>query len=50
MLMAIYLLNADTSPRGHPSIEGESGSWDFGLGAGFYVDATTPAFENNYNM
>ena len=40
----------DTSPRGHPSIEGESASWDFGLGAGFYVDATEPAFKTNYNM
>ena len=44
------LLLSDTSPRGHPSIEGESESWDFGLGAGFYVDATTPKFESNYNM
>ncbi len=30
----------DTSPRGHNPIQGESDSWDFGLGAGFYLNAT----------
>lgn len=24
--------------------------WDFGTGAGFYVDSTTPAYANNYRM
>jgi S-formylglutathione hydrolase len=26
------------------------GAWDFGLGAGFYVDATQPPFSRNYRM
>jgi S-formylglutathione hydrolase len=39
----------DTSPRG-ANIEGEDDSWDFGSGAGFYVDATTEKFSNNYRM
>lgn len=29
----------DTSPRG-AGVEGEDEGWDFGTGAGFYVDAT----------
>ncbi|KAK6198588.1 Alpha/Beta hydrolase protein [Scheffersomyces amazonensis] len=39
----------DTSPRG-AKIEGEDDSWDFGTGAGFYVDATTDPWSKNYNM
>ncbi|XP_072035298.1 S-formylglutathione hydrolase-like [Amphiura filiformis] len=39
----------DTSPRGC-SIEGEEDSWDFGTGAGFYVDATQDKWKTNYNM
>lgn len=39
----------DTSPRG-AGIEGEDDSWDFGTGAGFYVDATTDKFSKNYKM
>lgn len=39
----------DTSPRG-AGIEGEDDSWDFGSGAGFYVDATTEKFKTNYRM
>lgn len=39
----------DTSPRG-ANIEGEDDSWDFGTGAGFYVDATTEKFKKNYRM
>ena len=29
---------------------GETDSWDFGVGAGFYVDATTSAWSENYRM
>jgi S-formylglutathione hydrolase len=32
------------------SIPGDSDSWDFGLGAGFYVNATTEGFKNHYRM
>ncbi|ODV83885.1 carbohydrate esterase family 1 protein [[Candida] arabinofermentans NRRL YB-2248] len=39
----------DTSPRG-ANIEGEDESYDFGSGAGFYVDATEPKWSKNYNM
>jgi S-formylglutathione hydrolase len=40
----------DTSPRG-PDVPGDpAGSYDFGLGAGFYVDATEQPFAINYRM
>ncbi|KAK7680566.1 hypothetical protein QCA50_016348 [Cerrena zonata] len=45
----IAILFPDTSPRG-AGIEGESDSWDFGLAAGFYVDATNPKWSKHYNM
>ena len=31
-------------------IEGDSERWDFGVGAGFYVDATEPKWSTNYRM
>jgi hypothetical protein len=31
-------------------IEGEDDSWDFGTGAGFYVDATEDKWKKNYRM
>jgi hypothetical protein len=37
------------SPRG-AGVEGEDESWDFGTGAGFYVNATQPKWAPNYNM
>jgi S-formylglutathione hydrolase len=43
------MLCPDTSPRG-AGAPGEDDSWDFGTGAGFYVDATTDGFKNNYRM
>ena len=45
----IALVAPDTSPRGAGS-PGEDDNWDFGTGAGFYVDATTPGFTEHYNM
>ncbi|CAK9089602.1 S-formylglutathione hydrolase (FGH) (Esterase D) [Durusdinium trenchii] len=45
----IAFVAPDTSPRG-AGIEGEDESYDFGTGAGFYVDATTSKFSTNYNM
>jgi S-formylglutathione hydrolase len=39
----------DTSPR-DANISGENESWDFGLGAGFYVDATQSPWSANYRM
>jgi len=41
----------DTSPRQENKIDGEEDSWDFGTGAGFYVNATEEGFSNQgYNM
>ncbi|KJE96801.1 esterase D/formylglutathione hydrolase, variant 1 [Capsaspora owczarzaki ATCC 30864] len=45
----IILVCPDTSPRGC-NIPGETDSWDFGAGAGFYVDATEDKWSKHYNM
>ena len=37
--LGLALITPDTSPRG-AQVEGESDNWDFGVGAGFYLDAT----------
>jgi S-formylglutathione hydrolase len=39
----------DTSARG-VEIAGQDDSYDFGSGAGFYLNATTEAYKTNYNM
>ena len=41
---------ADTSPRGEGVPGDPANSYDFGLGAGFYVDATEAPFNRNYHM
>ncbi|KAI0068280.1 carbohydrate esterase family 1 protein [Artomyces pyxidatus] len=45
----IALLFPDTSPRG-AAIQGEDADWDFGTGAGFYLNATKPEWSKFYNM
>jgi S-formylglutathione hydrolase len=45
----IAVLYPDTSPRGL-KIEGEDESFDFGSGAGFYVDATKSPWDKGYKM
>jgi S-formylglutathione hydrolase len=45
----LMVICPDTSPRGL-SLPGEHDSWDFGSGAGFYVDATTPGYKDHYRM
>lgn len=45
----IILIAPDTSPRGI-GIEGEDDNWDFGTGAGFYIDATNGNWANHYRM
>jgi len=45
----MMLVAPDTSPRG-AGIEGEDESYDFGSGAGFYVDATVAPWDKNYRM
>jgi S-formylglutathione hydrolase len=47
--LGIMLVAPDTSPRG-ANIPGESDSWDFGVGAGFYVDATQAPWSKHYRM
>jgi S-formylglutathione hydrolase len=45
----IMLIAPDTSPR-EPRFPGDADSWDFGIGAGFYVDATQAPWSANYRM
>jgi len=45
----IALVFPDTSPRG-AGIAGEDDDWDFGTGAGFYINATNPKYSGHYNM
>jgi len=45
----LILVTPDTSPRS-AGVAGESDSWDFGAGAGFYVDATEPPWSLHYRM
>jgi S-formylglutathione hydrolase len=45
----IILVAPDTSPRG-ANVAGETDSWDFGVGAGFYVDATCEPWARHYRM
>ncbi|MBI1234354.1 MAG: S-formylglutathione hydrolase [Alphaproteobacteria bacterium] len=40
----------DTSPRGDGVPDDPDGSYDFGLGAGFYVDATEKPYAEHYRM
>ncbi|QEK90485.1 S-formylglutathione hydrolase [Achromobacter insolitus] len=47
--LGVMLVAPDTSPRG-ANVAGEDESWDLGTGAGFYVDATTPAWRGHYRM
>ena len=46
----IAIVMPDTSPRGYGVADDPDGNYDFGLGAGFYVNATVPAFDLNYQM
>lgn len=47
--MQMGFIAPDTSPRG-AGVAGETDSWDFGVGAGFYLDATAEAWKENYRM
>ncbi|KAG6336138.1 hypothetical protein ID866_2948 [Astraeus odoratus] len=46
---ALAIIFPDTSPRG-AGIEGEQDNWDFGIGAGWYLDATHPKWSKHYRM
>ena len=48
--LGLIFVAPDTSPRG-PDVPGDpANAYDFGLGAGFYVDATEAPFAKNYRM
>jgi S-formylglutathione hydrolase len=47
--LGLMLVAPDTSPRGAP-LPGDSASWDFGVGAGFYLDATQEPWSEHYRM
>jgi S-formylglutathione hydrolase len=47
--LGLMLVAPDTSPRGL-GIAGESDDWDFGVGAGFYLDATREPWAPHFNM
>ena len=45
----LMLVAPDTSPRGL-GLQGEDEDWDFGSGAGFYLDATAEPWSRHYKM
>ena len=47
--LGLALVVPDTSPR-EARVPGDDSSWDLGLGAGFYVDATEAPWAQNYQM
>ena len=46
----VAMLAPDTSPRGEGVPGDPEGAWDFGLGAGFYVNATQAPWNAHYRM
>ena len=47
--LGLAIVCPDTSPRG-TDLPGEHEDWDFGSGAGFYVNATQAPWSDHYNM
>jgi S-formylglutathione hydrolase len=47
--LGLIVVCPDTSPRG-TDLPGEHDAYDFGAGAGFYLDATRPPWSNHYRM
>ena len=48
--LGLIFVAPDTSPRGADVPGDPANAYDFGLGAGFYVDATEAPFAKNYRM
>jgi S-formylglutathione hydrolase len=48
--LGLIFVAPDTSPRGEGVPDDPEGAWDFGLGAGFYVDATQEPWAPHYRM
>jgi S-formylglutathione hydrolase len=47
--LGVAIICPDTSPRG-ADVPDEKDNWQFGQGAGFYLDATQAPFDRNYRM
>jgi S-formylglutathione hydrolase len=47
--LGLVLVTPDTSPR-DAGVPGETDAWDFGAGAGFYLDATEAPWSRHYRM
>ncbi|SDM42168.1 S-formylglutathione hydrolase [Oryzisolibacter propanilivorax] len=47
--LGLALVAPDTSPRG-ADVPGEADAWDFGVGAGFYLDATQAPWKPHWRM
>jgi S-formylglutathione hydrolase len=47
--LGLMLVAPDTSPR-EPRLPGDDACWEFGVGAGFYVDATEVPWSAHYRM
>ena len=47
--LGLILVAPDTSPRG-ANVPGEADAWDFGVGAGFYLDATQTPWATHWRM
>lgn len=47
--LGIILVSMDTSPR-NTGIPGEADDWEFGSGAGFYLDATEAPWSRHFHM
>ena len=48
--LGLIFVAPDTSPRGEGVPAAPDGAWDFGVGAGFYVDATEEPWSGHYKM
>ena len=48
--LGLIFVAPDTSPRGPDVPTAADGAWDFGLGAGFYLDAAVDPWSRNYRM
>ncbi|NAW91887.1 MULTISPECIES: S-formylglutathione hydrolase [unclassified Vibrio] len=48
--LGIAIVAADTSPRGEGVPDDPQGAYDFGLGAGFYLNATQAPWDKHYQM
>lgn len=48
--LGLIIVAPDTSPRGADVPDDPDGAWDFGLGAGFYLNATQQPWAQHYRM